>query len=67
MPFRLYLKLVTVKTLMLIIQFFSLFLSLSEYYMTFDLCFQLIIRATVGSGQKGDIAVDEVTMTPGQC
>lgn len=67
MPFRLYLKLVTVNTLMLIIQYFSLFLSLSEYYMTFDLCFQLIIRATVGSGQKGDIAVDEVTVTPGQC
>lgn len=35
--------------------------------MTFDLCLQLIIRATVGSGQKGDIAVDEVTVTPGQC
>ncbi|XP_034336959.2 uncharacterized protein [Magallana gigas] len=28
---------------------------------------KLIIRATVGSGQKGDIAVDEVTVTPGQC
>nr|XP_022343628.1 uncharacterized protein LOC111136803 isoform X1 [Crassostrea virginica] len=28
---------------------------------------QLIVRATVGSGEKGDIAVDEVTLTPGTC
>lgn len=49
--------------------YFSLFLSLSEFYMvmTFDLWLQIIVRATVGSGEKGDIAVDDVTLTPGPC